>query len=82
MKIRVSTIVMVAVWFATFVLYVFVRPDDSTGLPLKMIPLLTQTEEPAPTTTEPTSTTAVSPSPSTTEPAAPTTTSGESPPSG
>ncbi|MCE5291697.1 MAG: hypothetical protein LLG14_21005 [Nocardiaceae bacterium] len=52
MKIRTSTAVMLAVWFGAFVLYILVRPDGSSGLPLKMIPLLTQTEESAPTTTQ------------------------------
>lgn len=61
MKIRTSTAVMLAAWFGAFVLYVLVRPDGSSGLPLKMIPLLTQTEESAPTTTQAPATTTSTP---------------------
>ncbi|CAM3824558.1 hypothetical protein [Smaragdicoccus niigatensis] len=69
MKIRTSTAVMLAVWFGAFVLYILVRPDGSSGLPLKMIPLLTQTEESAPTTTHAPATTTSKPS--TTTPTSP-----------
>lgn len=67
MKFRTSTLIMVASWFAILVLYILVRPNGSTGLPLKMIPLLTETQEPVPTTTDPPSSETVSPS-STTSP--------------
>lgn len=81
MKIRTSTAVMLAVWLAAFVLYILVRPDGSSGLPLKMIPLLTQTEESTPTTTHAPSATTSKPLPTT--PASPSTestpTSGSSP---
>lgn len=74
-RARTSTIVLAVLWIAIFVLYIYVRPDTSSGAATtgNQAPVAPATHAPAPTTTHPASTTPTSTTPTRTssEPATP-----------
>ena len=51
MKFRASTLIMLAVWVATFVVFILVRPGHGADLPGRVITLLTPSLSTATTVT-------------------------------